>query len=77
MRYITEASSKVSERLERKLDLVLKMLAIDRLYGKTLTEQVDILTQFGINSSDIATILGTKADVVGALQRRLKKRRGK
>ena len=70
-------SSEDLSNVERKLDLVLKLLAIDKLYGKSLIEQVEILTRFGIEAPEIASILGTSADNVRASKSNLRKREGK
>ena len=56
------------DRLDRKIDLVLKLLAIDKLYGKKLIEQVEILTRFGMRASEIASILGTTTENITAQQ---------
>jgi hypothetical protein len=61
-------------KLDRKLDLILKLLAIDKLYGKKLIDQVEILDHFGIEAPEIATILGTSGDNVRAQRSKLKKR---
>lgn len=63
--------------MERKLDLVLKLLAVDKLYGKKQVEQIDILTHFGVKASEIASILGTTTENVTGQQSRLRKRQGK
>jgi hypothetical protein len=60
--------------LESKLDLILKLLAVDKLYGKALVDQVEILTKFGIEAPEIASILGTKPANVRAAKSDLKKR---
>lgn len=51
-------------KLERKLDLVLKMLAIDKLHGKKQIAQVAILTDFGLSTGEIASILAMKSSSV-------------
>ncbi|MGA2435991.1 MAG: hypothetical protein ABSG25_11960 [Bryobacteraceae bacterium] len=62
------------EKLDRKLDLVLKMLAIDKLYEKKQIEQVAILTDFGMQTDEIASILGIKSSSVSAQQIQWRKR---
>ena len=62
------------EKLDRKMDLVLKMLAIDKLYGKKQIEQVAILTDFGMETGEIASILGIKSSSVSAQQIQWRKR---
>ncbi len=56
------------EMVDRKMDLILKMLAIDKLYGKKQIEQVAILTSLGMRPSEIASVLGIKTSSVGAQQ---------
>ena len=72
---MTDASDERYGQLNRKIDLVLKLLALDKLYGKTLIEQVDILTNVGMEAPEIATILGTTPENVRAQKSRLKKRK--
>ena len=62
------------ERLDRKMDLVLKMLAIDKLHGKKQVDQVAILTNFGMRPSEIASVLGIKTENVTAQKAQIKKR---
>jgi DNA-directed RNA polymerase specialized sigma24 family protein len=61
--------------LERKLDLILKLLAIDKLSEKTLIEQVELLDRFGFEAPEIALILNTSADNVRAQKSRVRRRR--
>ena len=72
---MTDASDERYGQLNRKIDLVLKLLALDKLYGKTLIEQVDILTNVGMEAPEIATILGTTPENVRAQKSRLRKRK--
>jgi len=65
------------EQFGRKLDLILKMLAIDKLHEKKQIEQVAILTDFGMRPSEIASILGIKISSVSAQQIHRRKRSGK
>lgn len=62
------------EQLNKKLDLMLKMLALDKLHGLKQIDQVDILTEFGMRPSEIATILGRKTENITAQLAQLKKR---
>jgi hypothetical protein len=72
---MTDASDERYGPLDRKIDLMLKLLALDKLYGKTLIEQVDILTNVGMEAPEIATILGTTPENVRAQKSRLRKRK--
>jgi hypothetical protein len=62
------------EKLDRKMDLVLKILAMDKLQGKKQIEQVAILTSMGMRVSEIASILGIKSSSVSAQQIQWKRR---
>lgn len=62
------------EKLDRKMDLLLKMLAIDKLYGRKQIEQVSILTNLGMRPSEIASVLGIKTSSVSAQQIQWRKR---
>jgi len=62
------------EILTRKLDLILKLLALDKLHGKKQIEQVAILTDFGMRPSEIAAVLGLETSNVTAQQAQLKTR---
>jgi hypothetical protein len=63
-------------KLDRKIDLIMKLLAIDKLYGKKLIDQVEILTRFGMRPSEIGSILGTTTENIGSQQSKLRKRAG-
>jgi len=62
------------ERLFAKLDLILKILAIDKLSGKKQVEQVALLTDFGFRPSEIATVLGRKPTEITSVLAKMKKR---
>lgn len=63
--------------LTRKLDLILKLLALDKLHGKKQIEQVAILTDFGMRPSEIATLLGLETSNVTTQLAQLRTRRRK
>jgi hypothetical protein len=62
------------EELCSKLDLVLKILAIDKLSGKKQVEQVAMLTDFGFRPSEIAVVLGRKTNEITSILSKMKKR---
>jgi hypothetical protein len=62
------------DHLNNRLDLILKLLALEKLSGKTLTEQVSILTDFGFRPSEIAFVLNHKIKDITSLQARIKRR---
>jgi hypothetical protein len=61
--------------LSNKLDVLIKLTAMNALKDKTLTEQVRILSEIDLQNKQIAIILGTTPDVVHTLKGRLKKRK--
>jgi len=61
------------EQLSKKLDLILRMLAVDKLYGKKQIEQVKILSDFGFRTSEIAVVLGKELSTITGQLSRLKK----
>lgn len=63
--------------LSEKLDTLIKLTAINTLKGKSLTEQVEILAELGLQPKKIATILGTDPATIRTLKSRVKKRRAK
>lgn len=70
-------SDKQLKVLSEKLDTLIRLTAINALKGKNLTDQVDILSEIGLQSKEIATILGTDANTVSVLKSRVKKKRTK
>ena len=52
-------SDKQFRILSEKLDTLIKLTAINALKGKNLTDQVEILSEIGLQPKRIATILGT------------------
>ena len=61
------------EKLGRKLDLVLKMLAIDKLGGKKQVEQVAMLSAFGFRPSEIALVLERDIHDITSILAKLRK----
>jgi hypothetical protein len=62
------------ERLFARLDLILKLLAIDKLSGKKQVEQVGLLTEFGFRPSEIAIVLARKPTEITSILSKMKKR---
>jgi len=62
------------ERLCAKLDLILKIIAIDKLSGKKQVQQVAMLTDFGFRPSEIAVVLGRKPKEITSVLSKMKKR---
>lgn len=63
--------------LSQKMDTLIKLTAINALKGKSLTDQVGILSEIGLQPREIATILGTDRKTVSVLKSRAKRRRSK
>ena len=70
-------SDKQFKILTEKLDTLIKLTAIDALKGKNLTDQIEILSEIGLQPKEIATILGTDPNTVRVLKSRLKSRKTK
>ena len=68
-------SDKQFRILSEKLDTLIKLTAINALKGKNLTDQVEILSEIGLQPKQIATILGTDPATVSTLKGRVKKKR--
>ena len=49
-----------------KLDMIIKLLAINQIKGKEIGEQIVFLNGFGIANKDIASILGKSQNTVNA-----------
>ena len=71
------ASNKQFEELCEKLDILIKLTAMNALRGRTLTDQVEILSLIGLQPKEIATILGTDSATVSTLKSRAKRRKTK
>lgn len=66
-----------AERIEARLDKILRLLASSRVEGKTLTEGVEILSALGLDAKDIAAVFGsTPSSVRGRLAEARGKRKG-
>jgi hypothetical protein len=66
------------EQLMRKLDIAIKLLAAYAVQGKGLTEQVLALSSAGLETGDIAQILGKDQHLVSqSLYQAKKSRAGK
>jgi len=70
-------SEKQFEVLSNKLDILIKLTAMNALKDKNLTEQVRILSEIDLPNKQIATILGTTPEIVHSLKGRLKKRKAR
>lgn len=70
---MTEMDKNQFDEFNKKLDLILRMLAVDKLQGKKQVEQVKILSDFGFRPSEIATVLGRELSTITGQLSRLKR----
>jgi hypothetical protein len=56
------------ERLMDKLDALIKITAVNVSQGKTIAEVAILLSDFGFQNKDIATILGTTPHYIGTVK---------
>ncbi len=52
------------DQLDRKLDLVVRLLAYQLVSEKTLTHGAPVLRRLGLTASEIAAVFGTTAGAV-------------
>ena len=64
-------------RLETKLDIITKLLALNILQGKSITQQIESLNSAGLRVTDIAKITGKTENHVSVALNRLKKAKEK
>lgn len=73
-------SSKEAELLKKldilaqKIDVLTTVTAAGAFQGKQLTDSIAILLGLGLEPSEIARILGTKANIVRAIKSQLSKK---
>ena len=60
--------------LAKKIDVLTTVTAAGAFQGKQLTESIAILLGLGLESSEIARILGTKPNIVRAIKSQLSKK---
>lgn len=61
------------DKLVEKLDILIKLEALNAVRGKTTTESVLILSEIGFGTSEIAKILGTTPNYVSKVKSENKK----
>jgi hypothetical protein len=62
------------KELSGKLDIIIKLLAADVTQGKSLKEQVGLLSGLGLQPSVIAEITGKNANLIRVTKAGLKKK---
>jgi ABC-type uncharacterized transport system substrate-binding protein len=65
------------ETLTAKIDLLVKLLAFSVVSGKSVNDQVDLLTRIGLKANEIAYVLGKTENQVYVTQNILKKAKKK
>lgn len=63
------------ERLMDKLDALIKMTAVNVSQGKTIAEVALLLSDFGFQNKEIATILGTTPHYIGTVKYEAEKKK--
>lgn len=69
-------SNREFEILSEKLDTLIKFAVINVFGGKTKTEAVGILTEYGFTQGEIASLLNTTVGSVKDMRHRLKQKVG-
>ncbi len=62
------------KKLFEKLDVIIKLLAANVIAGKKLKEQVKLLTEVGLQPSEIANVTGKTANLIRVTKTGLKKK---
>lgn len=67
-----------NKQIIEKLEIIIKLLAIEHVKGKEVREQILFLHQLGINNKEIAEILDKSQNTVNVtlFQARKKKKKG-
>jgi len=55
-----------SKLIIEKLDVIIKLLAMNQIKGKEIGEQIVLLSKLGIANKDVADILGKSQNTVNA-----------
>ena len=68
----------IEEKLDtviKKIDILIKLTAINSLHSKNLTQKIGILSEMGLDNTEISQILDSDKDTVKTLKSRYKKKR--
>ncbi len=57
-------SDEILKSIERKLDAMLKLLALQHIEKKPKEDQAEILLNIGMNSSEVGALLGKSASTI-------------
>jgi len=61
--------------ISEKLDVLIKLTAINVVSGKSVTDQIDTLDSIGLKPTEISKILGKPPNTITGIIARLKKRK--
>lgn len=64
-------------QISEKLDIIIKLLAINIVQGRPLKEQVRLLSETGLQPKQIASILGKKPGHIRVILHNLRKEQAK
>jgi len=65
-----------NEEILKKLDILIRVSAVSAIQGKTLKEQVAIMSMASLGPKDIAEILGKRSNHISVVLNNLKKEKG-
>lgn len=63
------------EEISQKLDILIRLTAMNSLVGKNLAEQIESLTSVGFTQSEVAKILNKPLNTITGTMSRLRKRK--
>lgn len=73
LRSIDHKISALSEMLDEKISLLVKISALDAVKGRPLNEQIHLLNSIGMSPTEIASCLGKTPNTISVLLHRIKK----
>ncbi len=63
--------------LVNRLDVLIKLTALNMIAGKSITDQVELLSSAGLKPAEISRIIGKPLNTITGLLARLKKKSNK
>lgn len=73
LRSIDLKISALSEMLDKKISMLMKIDALDAVKGRPLNEQIHLLNSIGMSPTEIASCLGKTPNTIRVLLHRVKK----
>jgi hypothetical protein len=67
--------STLSEMLDKKISMLMKIVALDAVKGRPLNEQIHLLDSIGMSPAEIASCLGKTPNTVRVLLHRVRRDR--